>query len=176
MPARHPAWRPAAVAASLALLVGCTGAPTESVTPSQSSTGKGASVDGGPAYVVRQQGRLLLRSMCAGGFTEASVTVVVGHNAAVEWRARVVDAATPTTELELYAKQLPAYRVTDRRPTGMNTDTLTLFYEVTSEPAHGWKLTGDLNGLPEGDVLWAGGTESLSDFGASGHGDQQPCL
>lgn len=102
--------------------------------------------------------------------------MVAGHNAMVEWQARLVDAATPATELALYAGQLTGYRVTDRRPTGMNTDTLTLYYSVTSQSSHGWKLTGDINGLPEGTVLWSGGTEPLSDFEASGHGSTQPCV
>ena len=30
--------------------------------------------------------------------------------------------------------------------------------------------------LPEGTVLWSGGTEPLSDFEASGHGSTQPCV
>ena len=172
----HRQWRVAAVAVCLAMLAGCTDAPTPSISPSTSSRVQGESIEGGPAYVLRQNDRLLLRSVCAGGFTEASVAVVAGHNAMVEWQARLVDAATPATELALYAGQLTGYRVTDRRPTGMNTDTLTLYYSVTSQSSHGWKLTGDINGLPEGTVLWSGGTEPLSDFEASGHGSTQPCV
>ena len=102
--------------------------------------------------------------------------MVAGHNAMVEWQARLVDAATPATELALYAGQLTGYRVTDRRPTGMNTDTLTLYYSVTSQSSHGWKLTGGINGLPEGTVLWSGGTEPVSGFEASGYGSTQPCV
>ena len=76
----HRQWRVAAVAVCLAMLAGCTDAPTPSISPSTSSRVQGESIEGGPAYVLRQNDRLLLRSVCAGGFTAASVTVVAGHN------------------------------------------------------------------------------------------------